>query len=202
MPDISLTDFVDFVISSGTPKLTKVLQIKRRGDYQPAHDFWRELREGIVNFHKSHATGKHELDRILATLDDKKTARYADCLSGYKRFLGRKRITWFEPPNGRWTSGGLVIRINPELGLNIEGKRYVVKLYFKKEPLSRRRTDIVRLLLHAALNNVANRPGIHYAILDVPRWKLFDDRPPDQALVPLLNGEASNFITIWNSIQA
>lgn len=30
MPEISLTEFVDFVIKSGTPKLTEVRRIKRQ----------------------------------------------------------------------------------------------------------------------------------------------------------------------------
>jgi hypothetical protein len=43
MPSISLTDFVDFVVATGTSKLTKVRQIKRRPQYHPAFDHWKSL---------------------------------------------------------------------------------------------------------------------------------------------------------------
>ena len=39
MAEISLTDFVDFVIKSGSPKLTKVKSAKTRPDYDPKTDY-------------------------------------------------------------------------------------------------------------------------------------------------------------------
>ena len=41
---ISLTSFIDFVTKAGTPKMTVVKNIKQ-GDYAPAMDFYRPLRE-------------------------------------------------------------------------------------------------------------------------------------------------------------
>ena len=200
MPAISLTDFVDFVISSGTPKLSKVQEVKRRGPYEPAFDFWRALREAIVALHNSRSLNKRQLDRAASGLTDKnKQLRYPDSIRGYKRFLGRKRISWFAPPTGRWGPPGLTIRVNPELGLYINGVPHLIKLYFKGEPLSRRRVAIVLLLLRVALHPQV-RNGTTYAILDVPRGKLFGDPSPDSSLIPLLQGEASAFLTIWNSL--
>ncbi len=53
MPEISLTDFVDFVIKAGPPKLTKVREIKTRVEYSPKLDFWKILRDGIRDFHRT-----------------------------------------------------------------------------------------------------------------------------------------------------
>ena len=44
MPEISLTDFVGFVIKSGPPKLTHVRSVKGRPAYDPAFDFWWKVR--------------------------------------------------------------------------------------------------------------------------------------------------------------
>jgi len=54
MPEISLTKFVDFVIKSGTPKMTQVRAIKKRrvDGYDPSHDYYRKLRDGIVELHQ------------------------------------------------------------------------------------------------------------------------------------------------------
>ena len=48
MPQISLTDFVDIVSTSGTPKATKVKQVKYRPAYNPAIDFYKRIRDDIV----------------------------------------------------------------------------------------------------------------------------------------------------------
>lgn len=118
MPDISLTDFVDFVIKSGTPKLTKVRSIKNRGDYEPAMDFWRQLREGIKNFHRARSRHKSELDDIVDSLQNpRKVARYTAAIRGYKKFLGHKNIRWFDPATDDWTYEDLSVKVNPELGL-------------------------------------------------------------------------------------
>ena len=45
MIKISLTDFVDIASKSGTPKATKVAQVKARPDYEPKFDFYRPIRE-------------------------------------------------------------------------------------------------------------------------------------------------------------
>ena len=86
MPDISLTDFVDFAIKSGTPKLTKVRTIKSRPDYEPAFDYWKQLREGICDFHRAGAKNKADLNEVVDSLQNpRKVGRYSAALKGYKR---------------------------------------------------------------------------------------------------------------------
>ena len=70
MPEISLTDFVEFVNKIGPPRLTKVKEIKTRPAYSPAVDFWKPLREAIRDFHK---TGK-PLDPVLGGIAHTKKA--------------------------------------------------------------------------------------------------------------------------------
>lgn len=195
---VSLTDFVEFAIKSGSPKLTRVRQVKSRGPYHPAQDFWKPLREEIVQLHKQRRP-KGDLDKFLNTLsDDKKRNRYTECVEGYKRFLGRKTGRWFPPPDANWLPSGLRIRVSPELGLRFNGNRFVIKLYFKAEKLSKNRVDIILLLMHQVLER--NVPaGTTFAILDVPRGKMFSD-VPSHSLLPLLRGEAAAFKAIWDGI--
>jgi hypothetical protein len=111
---ISLTDFVDFTATAGSPRLTKVRRIKTRGEYHPSHDFWKLLREEIVDVHRRGAP-KTELDDMVARITDaKKLARYPECVRAYKRFLGRKTVSWFDPPTAEWRPHSLRIRVNPE----------------------------------------------------------------------------------------
>lgn len=197
---LSLTDFVDFVVSSGTPKLTKVKTVKERGDYHPAYDFWKALRDGIIEFHRNNRTDKNELDNILVTINDaKKLSRYPEYIRAYKKFLGRKRMQWFHPPSASWGPSGIEIRVNPELGLRINGELYVIKLYFKSDRLSKQRTAIILKLMQTALAPCF-QTEVRYGLLDVGHAKLHDDPPLDDTLLALLEGEATSFLTVWNRL--
>lgn len=177
-------------------------ELHRRGEYHPAFDFWRPLREGIVEFHKANETDKRRLDRLAARLSDpKKIERSTECVAGYKRFLGRKSFSWFTPATSAWGPPGLRVRVNPELGVRIDGSPHLLKLYFKAEPLSKRRVDLICLLMYEALRADAFSKT-HFGIVDVPRGRAFTCQTADRTLLALLQGEAMSFKTIWESLDA
>ena len=118
---VRLTNFVDFVCKTATQKLTVVRKQKKENaeDYEVYADFYKAVREGIVDMHKK-GQPKSALDAILNGLSDKRKQRaYAAIIAGYKRFLGRKKVTWFPPPKDDWTHAGLAVRLRPEVGLVI-----------------------------------------------------------------------------------
>lgn len=55
---------------------------------------------------------------------------YAGACRGYKKWLGRKALSWMEPPQGTWTHGELTVKVRPELMLGINGCPHLIKLYF------------------------------------------------------------------------
>ena len=200
MINISLTDFIDFVSKVGTPKYTLVNKIHLREAYQPAFDFWKPLRDGIIDLHKL-GQDKSALDNVLSNLTDKKKiGRYPALVDSYKSFLGRKNIEWFEPPFKEWKMSDLRIKLNPELGIDINGKLYVIKLYFKSDPLSQMKADLILLLMNTKLKKGDFKEAT-FAVLDIERKKLFEKTKLDKSHFSLLEGEALSFITIWNSIS-
>jgi hypothetical protein len=52
MPRITLTDFIEVVTKTAGPKATKVSQLKNRQAYDPATDFYKAFREGLIALHK------------------------------------------------------------------------------------------------------------------------------------------------------
>ncbi|HEX4650911.1 MAG TPA: hypothetical protein VH250_05345, partial [Granulicella sp.] len=52
MPNISLTEFIDFVLKVGTAKVAKVQAVKNQAPYSPATDHWRQLRKHFGEFHE------------------------------------------------------------------------------------------------------------------------------------------------------
>ncbi len=201
MIKISLTDFIDFVSKAGSTKYSKVKQIAKRKDYQPAFDFWKPLREAIIKLHKE-GNNKKELDNVMEDLTDKKKEkRYLILIKAYKSFLGRKKINWFDPPKKKyWKYKELNVILNPELGLEINNKFFVVKLYFKSEKLSQKKADLILLLMNKHLKK-GKYKDVNFAILDIERKKLFDKTNLKNEQFSLLEGEALSFLTIWRSIK-
>jgi hypothetical protein len=202
--EISLTQFVDFVNKTGNAKLALVKSIKNRDEYETYKDFYKSLREGIVDLHKKDL-GTESLGKILESLrDEKKKKHYPELITGYKKFLGRKRLEWFIPPRRDWKVGNLTIRINPELGLEEKRKNrtstfYVIKLYFKEEPLKRAQANQILTLMEMQLRGKVE-PEIKFAILDIRNNKFHVKENNDLSELPLLKGEASSLSTIWNNL--
>ncbi|MCA1989672.1 MAG: hypothetical protein LDL07_11095 [Desulfarculus sp.] len=155
---ISLTDFVDFVVKTGQPKLTKIKEIANREPYHPRRDFWKMLRDGIIDFHTGGGADKSILDNLCTGLTDKnKQKRYPEAVAGYKQFLGRKKYEWFQPPTAKWEIGkNFFININPELGLTFNNKSLIIKLYFKDEKLTQQKCKTVLFLMDYVLRKHAN----------------------------------------------
>lgn len=199
MAHISLTDFIEYVTKVGSTKFTKVKQIKEREDYHPAKDFWRPLREAIIEMHESESDRKR-LDAVVSTITDKKKLNlYSSLVKQYKSFLGRKEIEWFEPPSKTWKHNGLEVKINPELGLILNGQPYAIKLYFKADKLSQNKVDLILLLMQTQLRSKSQK-NIRFAILDIPNKKLYEKTKLGKQHLGLLEGEAMSFMSIWDSV--
>ena len=197
---VSLTDFVDFVSKSGRPKLTQVQNVKWRPKYHPQTDFWRPLREAIIDYHKTNQSQKSVLDRSLNGITHKpKLTAYPLALAGYKKFLGNKAIQALPDVRSAWSHGNLNVSVNPELALTIQGVPHIVKLYFKAETLSKKHAELILLMMADSLGKKV-APGTVMSLLDVQRGKLFTATGVDQVLKPLLQGEAASFETMWNQL--
>jgi len=199
MADLSLTDFVDIVSASGTPKLTKVRQVKHRPDYSPATDFYRPFREHVVEIH-SLGRPRTELDALLSTLTDKKKmVNYPSLVDGYSRWWGRKSLSWFDPGSELWSAHGIGVRVNPELGLTVNESRHLIKLYLKADPISKNRLDIITQLMDEALGPHQDTPCT-MSVLDVRRAKLISPTVPITGLSAALDGELAYVAAIWPKV--
>jgi hypothetical protein len=199
MIKVSLTYFVDFVLKSGTPKLTVVRNFKDSGEYDPSVDFYKKIREAIVAFHEKSGV-VDDLDKILSGLtDEKKKTAYPALVSSYKKFIGKKKLRWFQPPSAAWTAGDLSVSVNPELGLEFDGTRIALKMYFKEEPLQKKRSEIIAHMMNLALSQKSS-PGTKFGVLDIRRGKIIEPPVPINGHNALLAGEAASFATIYASL--
>ncbi|MGA8087082.1 MAG: hypothetical protein WCA10_07235 [Terracidiphilus sp.] len=194
MPEISITDFADFVLRTGPPKITKVAELFKRPKYEPAHDFWKPLRDGICEFHEGKLS---QLTFASTGASEKKLHRYEEAIKGYKKFLKETNYVFFKPHHAQWSFEDLVVRINPEVGFYVDGKPVLVKLYFKQEPLSKSRIQVALSLMSEGQKNRQYQA----AYLDVPRARLHREQSGSPQMSALLRGEAATFLAIWNSLS-
>ena len=196
MPEISLTDLVDIVSRSGTPKANKVAQVKARPDYEPAFDFYKALRDRIVEVHKAGGQ-KSALNAFMGSITDpKKQTNYPSALNGYKKWWGQKQLSWFTPPRTGYTKHGVEVIINPELGLDVNGARYLVKMYFKNDPLSKLRIDVITRLMEGTLRGACQANEV-MAVLDVRQAKLFSFQGNTGASMAIIDAELAYVANLW-----
>ncbi|ULQ52161.1 hypothetical protein [Flavihumibacter fluvii] len=195
--EVPLTSFVDFIIKTGRPKLTCAKKIKKDSaeEYDPMTDYYKRFREAIQEMHKKDLP-KKQLSSIIGHLPASKRDNYQEMVGGYRKFLGSKDVKWFKPPRKDWQHSGLTIPINPELGLEIEGEKHVIKLYLKAEKPSKDRLASILALMYTCFST----EGYLYAVLDVRNARLYLFEDSMLELMPLVEGEADSLSFMLNKI--
>ena len=184
MVSVSTQELVDFVLTSGTGRITQVKQMKVGVHVT---DFYRPVREAIADMHRS-GLAESVLDDMLSSLMDPRERRiFPKVVNGYKKFLRSGKATWFEPPMRDYSLGPVSVSVVPEIGLLIDGRPHVIKLYFRGDPLSPQRILVTNQLLTNALSTTW--PGTVFATLDVRRARLYPYRPKSEVGL-LLKAEA------------
>lgn len=199
MPSMSLTDLVDVVSKAGTPKATKVAEIKNRKPYRPATDFYKPFRDGLVEIHKDGKDKEALLDLQNYLTDPKKITNYPEAIDGYRKWWGKKSLVWFEPPRNVYGHAGIDVAINPELGLIIDGTRYVIKLYLKADPLTKLRIDLITVLMEVALRPKCQEDD-RLALLDVRHSKLFTVNAQIKPTKAVVDAELAYVAALWPSV--
>ncbi|PRR86009.1 hypothetical protein [Clostridium luticellarii] len=205
---ISMTSFTDFSLTTDSRKLNKVREIKNRArsTYTPATDYWKQLREEIVNINKNKLSLEH-LKNLSNTIDPKKRSNYIKAINGYIKFFKKylkDDFTFFAPKKDLWNYDTLSINVNPELGFVIDKKLYLIKLYFKEATtsaeiiLNKTRAEEIAYLMWTTLSDFYKNKNVSMCFLNVSKGQLvipeFDKN--DQKIV--LSVSAKSFINYWN----
>ena len=196
MPRITFTDLIEVLTKSGSPKATKVAQIKNRHAYDPATDFYKALREGLIQLHKTGGV-KADLSKLQKGLSDpKKIVNYPLMVAGYRKWWGNKSLAWFDPKGNTYTQSGIDVAVNPEIGLTINGQRQVVKLYLKTDTLTKTKADLIVTLMQHVIGPL-EPAGTLFSVLDVRNSKLFTYSATGKNFKPMVDAELSYIATLW-----
>ena len=190
---------MDFVSKSGRPKYTEVKNWKNRNEYSPISDFYKKLRETIIEMHKK-GGDKKKLSGITAKLSDvNKKNNYPAMIDGYKKWMGRKSFKWFEPTKKEWHFNDFKLNVNPELGLYIGDAPYLIKLYFKAEKLSKKKADMITNII-AKVCFEQTPKYCNFCVLDVRNSHLYKASEVNPEILTLLKGEAAFWQQVYSEI--
>lgn len=197
---ISLNQFFPFVMADSMAKRSELMNIKRtQGLYTPAVDYWRLLRLQIAAHHQfKPGPGPDALDTAIELAHPDRRAHYVTAVAGYRKFLGRKRITWLDKPRRAiWLADELQVRVNPELHVTINGEPHVVKLYLRADPkwaLTQRTANPLTYLLSNCHGHLG-RP----LVVDVMRGRAFGFTRQGFDYESMLRAQAAAFTSLWGS---
>jgi hypothetical protein len=199
LPKISLNSFIDYFVAQTASKPARVRATKTMmtaSSNYAAMDYWLPLRKATEEAFVA-GGDKTVLDAALSSLTDyKKQHNYSDCVSHLKKWMGSKAISATTCSSQLWTSGGLEVRVTPELLMTLKGTTYVLKFWFKSDALSKNAANpMLRLMEHT--HGKQGDP----AILDVRRRKLITGAVPKPADMDLvLASEALAYADLWSKV--
>ena len=198
---ISLTEFMDYVNSSGTAKATVVIQAKRKREegHSKMADYWMQFRNAVKSVHINSGS-KDDLGEVIEQVSDERRENYQLAVNGYKKFWGRKRFTWVTPPRRIVSVGGTRVSINPEVGLEYGDMVYIVKFYLHVDGfLDKRHADLILALMNDKLYDSLPDNTV-FAVLDVLRGKLFEFKGDSYKITQLLEAEGASFNILWDTL--
>lgn len=194
---VSLTEFVNFINSSGMAKMTIVSKAKMRHEIEGnPFDYWKDFKEE-VKIQLKRKGDKEDMWELVEKVREDMRENYNQMISGYLKFWKPTRMEWITPVKKMAHIGGVKMILNPEIGVKWQGKEYMIKLYMKaNENLDKRHADIILALMNSELREKVGE-NVELAILDVRRGKLFSCVNTDPKLRVLLKAEARAFTDMW-----
>jgi hypothetical protein len=193
MPKVSLTIFVDFLLSTGSQRMRRLREWVDGPGYDRKFDFWAKMRDWIVEVEGGQLAAS-DFKKRTKGVTSSKIRRYEETAKGFLKFTRTNRGQSLRPPRGEWSYGDLTLIINPELAYEIAGHKLAVKLYMKSNRLSGDKAALIGEIMRNAL------PGFEPRLLDVKSGRLIiPSRFPDMEV--LLRAEALAFTEVWKGIN-
>ena len=195
MIDITLTDFLNIVQSTGMTKLSKIRKIKTR-EYSPASDYYKSLREAIIAVLSSGSDPAGILPTAYAAHQTRQQ-NYKEIANNFIKWISTKKgWEWVNPPRGNFGNTTIEIKVNPELAfIDKGGNTHVIKLHFNKEQISKGKLDVAGCVFSTSLTPSCSANTSFY-FLDLHQGQLFSVKHTSGVDV-FLHAELEYIKSIW-----
>ena len=202
MPEISLTEFFEYLSAAGMKKAAVVRKIKNKNVYDPKEDYYKGFRDSVQSFHKGDRGDDlraHFKSFLTNEVHSKKKVLYGKMCDGYRKLLDNAAgLKWSPSKKYKWTHGELTVKLSPIWSYNLEADLLVTKPHLNKTSLARAQ-DKVALVLVLMRESVPMRSDARVAVMDVGASRAYSDEPTDPIVSRLLKAEAVTFMALYDA---
>ncbi|KRM10187.1 hypothetical protein ABTQ33_07680 [Paucilactobacillus suebicus] len=202
---ISLTQFLTFASKVSTSARINYVRASKEQEYSPAIDYWKLLRDAIKDVAAGIQKPEHILEVAESIPKEAKRKNYINDAKRFISFLTSHDVKFFTVGRASWTLDNLfAINASPEIGMEIDGEKYCVKLYYKVKDsgtkITKKNIKSTLALMQLADKDFAT-DDLKFAVLNLQNGKfLLSDSYPDDADTLELTIDAQNLKDIWTSV--
>ncbi|AID00394.1 MULTISPECIES: hypothetical protein [Bacillus subtilis group] len=203
---IPLSSFIQFTFTqTGSARTNCIRKIKKQIEegYSPGIDYWKQLRDGIIKFHKGIISLEEFHNIPLRFQEESKRRNYLIAINNHITHFKNKKLELFETGKSHWIyQDELYVKSTPNLGLKINGVPYLLKIDGRKgdKKIDKRKAETALALMSASQKNYSPPDGAINAIWNPVRGKFFEEKPLTEDLLIALNGDAAAFCATWKSV--
>lgn len=199
---ISLTQFIHFKAAVSTGARASVVRRIKDSHYSPAIDYWLDLRNSIKDFSEGRIS-LEELSNIVDNEPQNKKSNYQKAIKRFSTYISKNNVSFFPISKSLWSYNGLSITTSPEIGMNINGAKTLVKIFYnvKKPDEKVTKRNIMPMLALFDIANKASTLDANVGLLNLQNGKLLT---PDNSKLETnlleLQIDAKNFLNYWEMV--
>lgn len=205
---IEMSSFARFYEATGPQKVVIVRDARlfqSDPDSYAGRDYYFDLRNTLRQTHWATgdvATFQNALDALCARQKQPGKQDHLRAIGeNYVRFWSKPGARTFEVPRAQISLAGLPIRVSAEIGMDYQGDRLAVKMWFNSPRATRAYRQSVKFMMDQAITDGSWANAWQPVILDVRRAEILPPVPIPRDLRRALEGQAGAFLQIWGGLD-
>lgn len=199
---ISLTQFIHFKAAISTGARISAIKVIKDNPYSPAKDYWLDLRKAINHFSEGKIS-LEELNNLVNSVPQRKKANYRKAISRFTHFVDKNNVSFFPVNKSSWSYKGLTISASPELGMIVNNRKFLVKIFYnvKKPEEKVTKRNIMPSLSLLDIANKAEETNNQVGLLNLQNGKLLtpNNSKLETSLLEL-QLDARTFLDYWEMV--
>lgn len=173
--------FANFVTEKPNKRKKYVNKIINKEPYAFEKDYYSVLRIKLISTIKKNKS-LIELNQMLKKINPKKHNHYEVLIDQIQNFMQGVKYIWVEPPKNIIEYSGLQLKVNPEIGININGETLFIKMYFKQDQIENEKVNVMLKIMQDSIKEDYQNAKV--AILDVRRCELHKKDINEEIIIP------------------
>lgn len=173
--------FANFVTEKPNKRKKYVNKIINKEPYAFEKDYYSVLRIKLISTIKKNKS-LIELNQMLKKINPKKHNHYEVLIDQIQNFMQGVKYIWVEPPKNIIEYSGLQLKVNPEIGININGETLFIKMYFKQDQIENEKVNVMLKIMQDSIKEDYQNAKV--AILDVRRCELHKKDINEEIIMP------------------